>query len=174
MNKKDLNYFKINGRGCSLPNKVYEFKILKKKSLDFPEFFLNVYEDFINKNGFKHWIRGESSKKKFGFFGGVYEDFFEWTTPRFLVCIVPVPSGVCVCVSNLSVHTRVTHNNKKRKTAQTFTVHYRSTIAWSIAALIFLVAAAECNVRSWNWLHIIRRVTWFHQIAIESDVNSSR
>ena len=80
-------------RGCSLLNRVYGFLILKKSSglLDFfrifqifqifrifSDFFW-VYEDFMNKKGFKHWYQGvvhsqisstdfKSSKKIQGFF----------------------------------------------------------------------------------------------------------
>ena len=71
-----------------------------------------VCEDFINKNGFQHWIQGffhsqirctdfKSSKKSllfweffrnFRIFLGVYEDYFEWTTPRNYVIVVATTS----------------------------------------------------------------------------------
>ena len=87
-----------------------DFKSLKKSLdllniLDFFGFFgffsgfFWVYGDFINIKGFKLWNRGvvhsqirytylKISKNPwifwifFGFFWGVYEDFFEWTTLR--------------------------------------------------------------------------------------------
>ena len=96
-------------------------KSSKKKSLDFPEFFKNVYEDFINKKGFKDWIRGESSKKKFGFFGffgGVYEDFFWVNNPSiFGLHCASALWCVCVCLQFERTHTRNTQQQKKKNCA---------------------------------------------------------